>query len=108
MPSFSPAFLLAAAIAFVVGAIGSGLLVWKWKDGQHALAENAQLRADTKAWADIAEGQRQQHVEQTMELGEAVKRLSAISQGKEDDREELRRWMGAQFQALEALQPAAS
>lgn len=98
-----PAFATAVAIAFLVGALASGIVVWKLQEGRAAINENAQLRADSKAWGEIAEGQRQQHAEQSIELGAAIERLSAISQGREDDREELRKWQEEQSAALDEL-----
>ncbi|HEY1129628.1 MAG TPA: hypothetical protein VGF12_09510 [Roseateles sp.] len=98
-----PAFAWALVAAFAIGAVVSGVLVWWLKEGQAAIEENAQLRADTKAWADIAKGQREQHVQQTVEFGAAIKRLGAIAQEREDEREAQRQWMAAQSAALDEL-----
>lgn len=98
-----PAFAWALLLAFVIGAGVSGVLVWWLKEGQAAIEQNAQLRADTKAWADIAQGQRDQQAQQTVDFGAAIQRLGAIAQEREDDRKAQREWMAAQSAALEAL-----
>lgn len=101
-----PAFAWALLLAFVVGAGVSGVLVWWLKEGQAAIEQNVQLRADAKAWADIAQGQREQQAQQNVDFGAAIKRLGVIAQEREDDREAQRRWMAAQADALEALRRA--
>ncbi|WP_296280578.1 hypothetical protein [Pseudoxanthomonas sp.] len=101
-----PAFGWALLVAFVVGAVVSGGLVWKWKEGQAAIEENAQLRMDAKAWQDAAQAGRAESVTQMAQLRQATQRLGEISQGREDDREDLRQLVRAQAAALDALRAA--
>ncbi len=89
LPVFGYALLVAAVAGFVAGAI----VAWKWKSSASAISQNAQLRADIKAWESVAREQRQVTADQVVAFGAALGRLNTISQGREDDREENRKWL---------------
>lgn len=98
-----PVIAWALVIALALGAAVGGGVVWQWKEGQAAIKENASLRADVKAWEEATKSQQEQQATHVAQLRQASERMATIAQGREDDREELRRLASAQAQALELL-----
>ena len=105
LPVFGYALIAALALGLGIG----GFVAWKWTAGAHAMKENAQLRADAKQWADIAAQQRKNTTDQAAAIDAAIGRLNAISQGREDDREAIRKFaeqLGASLERVGAANPA--
>lgn len=104
-----PVFGYALVAALLLGLGVGGFVGWKWKAGAYAMKENAQLRADAKGWADIAARQRQITTDQAVAIDAAIGRLNTISQGREDDREAIRKFaeqLGTSLDKVAAANPA--
>ena len=104
-----PVFGYALVAALLLGLGVGGFVGWKWKAGAYAMKENAQLRADAKGWADIAKRQRQITTDQAVAIDAAIGRLNTISQGREDDREAIRKFaeqLGTSLDKVAAANPA--
>lgn len=96
-----PTVLCALLIAFVVGALVGGYVVWKWQTGKQAIEENKQL---TQAVAGAKTGA----VAQATSSAIATQRQQTIAQKLEEDRDVLRNkatTQAAALQQLEATQP---
>jgi hypothetical protein len=94
-----PTVICALLIAFVVGAIGGGYVVWKWQTGKQAIAENKQL---TQQVVGVKTGA----VQQATSSAAATQRQQAIAQTLEDDRDALRKQATTQAVALATLDSA--
>ena len=104
-----PVFGYALVAALLLGLGVGGFVAWKWTAGAQALEENAQLRADAKQWAQIADQQRKNTTEQAAAIDAAIGRLNAISQGREDDREAIRKFaeqLSVSLEKVGAANPA--
>ncbi|HZF99153.1 MAG TPA: hypothetical protein VEY92_13115, partial [Pseudoxanthomonas sp.] len=105
LPTFG--YALVAALLFGLGV--GGFVAWKWTAGTQAMKENTQLRVDAREWAEIAAQQRKNTTDQAAAINAAVGRLNAISQGREDDREAIRKFaeqLGASLEKVGAANPA--
>lgn len=104
-----PVFGYALVAALLLGLGVGGFVGWKWTAGSYAMKENAQLRADAKGWADIAAQQRKNTTDQAAAIDAAIGRLNTISQGREDDREAIRKFaerLGTSLDKVAAANPA--
>ena len=89
-------------VAMLAGA-GGTWFGYRWHKGATAIAQNAQLRKDVKAWEDIAERQFQINVDTALAMHQAAGRMDAIAHQRELDREEIRTFFEGQSQALQNL-----
>lgn len=103
LPVVGWALLVVLLVGTLGGAGVAGVVVWKWKEGQAAIAESAELRANAAAWQGVAAAQQQDQATYIEQLRQASDRLGTIAQGREDDREEIRQLAAAQAEALELL-----
>ena len=104
-----PVFGYALVAALLLGLGVGGFVGWKWTAGSYAMKENAQLRSAAKGWADIAKQQRQTTTDQAAAIDAAIGRLNTISQGREDDREAIRKFaeqLGTSLDKVAAANPA--
>lgn len=98
-----PVFGYALVAALLLGLGVGGFVAWKWTAGAQAMKENTQLRSEAKQWAEIAATQRKNTTEQAAAIDAAIGRLNAISQGREDDREALRKFAAQLDAGLQQL-----
>lgn len=83
-----PVLIAALLSGLGLGGVGGA----QWSAGTQVEAQNTQLRAQAEQWARIAKVQRLRADEQIAAMDAAIARLNAISQGREDDREALRKF----------------
>lgn len=99
LPYAAGALVLVALLA----GIGGAWFGVRWHKGTVAIAQNAQLRKDVKAWEDIAERQYQINVDSAVAMHAAAGRMDAIAQQREQEREQIQAYFDSHSQALKSL-----